>query len=263
MARAPGDRIPYHPRVRRALTAILATLAAGCAATPEAPPGQADGAAITVPAADYPRAFDAAIAATRADRLEPVVADRAMGVIETDGRVAGSLLEPWRTDNDGLAGGFAHTVNHERRRARIEFVPEGWAAPVPDPAAPIQAAAIPGTDRAEARFDLSAPKGPVEVHVLVFIDRSFVANKQIGTWSLSQVRYAQDPLDARDTRDDTTRAPTRWTPIGRDPAYERRLADRIRATLAAAGNPADPTAGNGPKAESAGTDAGAAPEPQR
>lgn len=247
MERAPGHRIPYHPRVRLALPAILATLAAGCASAPDLPPVQAGGAAMTVPAADYPRAFDAALAAARADRLEPVVADRAMGVIETDGRVAGSLLEPWRTDNDGIGDGFAHTVNHERRRARIEFVPEGWAAPVPDPSAPVRAAAIPGTDRAEARFDLSAPTGPVELRVLVFIDRSFVPNKQIGNWSLSQVTYSRDPLDARDAGDETTRAPTRWTPIGRDPAYERRLADRIRASLAAAGNLADPAPGNAPK----------------
>ena len=247
MRRATGDRIPYHPHVRRALPAILATLAAGCASAPDVPPAQAEGAAITVPAADYPRAFDAALAAARADRLDPVVADRAMGVIETDGRVAGSLLEPWRTDNDGIEGGFAHTVNHERRRARIEFVPEGWAAPVPDPAAPVQAAAVPGTDRAEARFDLSAPKGPVELRVLVFIDRSFVPNKQIGNWSLSQVSYSRDPLDARDAGDETTRAPTRWTPIGRDPAYERRLADRIRASLAEAGNPPDQPPGIAPK----------------
>ncbi len=247
----------------RAFLAILAILAAGCAATPDAPPDQADGAEITVAAADYPRAFDAAIAATRADRLEPVVADRAMGVIETDARVAGSLLEPWRTDNDGIGGGFAHTVNHERRRARIEFVPEGWTAPIPDPTAPIAGAAIPGTDRAESRFDLSAPKGPVEIHVLVFVDRSFVPNKQIGTWTLSQVRYAQDPLEARDPRDETTRASTRWTPIGRDPAYERRLAERIRTSLAQAGNP--PVQGSAATAngELGGTVPSSAAEPQR
>ncbi len=249
--------------MRRAPLAILAILAAGCAVTPDVPPAQADGAEITVAAADYPRAFDAAIAATRADRLEPVVADRAMGVIETDARVAGSLLEPWRTDNDGIGGGFAHTVNHERRRARIEFVPEGWAAPVPDPSSPIQSAAIPGTDRAEARFDLSAPKGPVEVRVLVFVDRSFVANKQIGTWTLSQVSYARDPLDTRDARDATTRAPTRWTPIGRDPAYERRLAERIRTSLAQAGNPSSTHAAAAPSDELGGTEPSTAPEPQR
>lgn len=211
--------------LRRAAAILVALASAGCAAPGGAP-------ALTVEAKDYPATFDAALLAARDHRLQPVVTDRDLGIIETAPRNAGSLLEPWRTDNSGIDQSFAQTVNHERRRARIEFLPAGWAAPVPDPSAPVVEAAIPGTDRAEARVDLAREKGPIEMRVWVFVDRAFLPNQRIGDWTLSQMRYARDPLDRQDPQDTTTRSETKWTPIGRDQAYERRLADRIREILA-------------------------------
>ena len=86
-------------------------------------------AVIAFPRADYDRAFDAALEGARTDGLQPVVVDRALGVIETAPRTAGSFVEPWRTDNAGVEDTLAHTVNFERRRARIEFVPQGFVPP--------------------------------------------------------------------------------------------------------------------------------------
>src|SRR5437667_5116632 len=54
---------------------------------------------LTIPASDYTAAFDAAMDAARIHGLPAVLRDRRAGVIETDPRIAGSVLEPWRTDN--------------------------------------------------------------------------------------------------------------------------------------------------------------------
>ncbi len=211
-------------RTVHAAIAIPALACAACSSQPEP-------AMLAFGRADYDRAFDAALEAARADGLDPVVADRALGVIETDARSAGSLLEPWRTDNAGLEDGFAHTVNFERRRARFEFVPESFAAPVPKEGERSQGPALPGSDRAESRFDLTRWNGQIELRTWVYVDRAFRPNQQIGRWTLGQTRYATDPGDAPEPEDESTRAPTEWTPIGRDVPYERRLTARVRELL--------------------------------
>lgn len=212
-------------RILRPIALACALATAACA--PEPVP-----AVLSFPRTDYERAFDAALEAAKAQGLEPTVADRSLGVIETDARTAGSLLEPWRTDNDGLSDAFAHTVNFERRRARFEFVPEGFAAAEPGPDAKAEGPAIAGSDRAERRFDLTRFDGTVELRTWVFVDRAFRGNQQIGRWSLSEQRYAQDPTEKPLPEDESTRAPTEWTPIGRDVPYERRLTARIREAMA-------------------------------
>ena len=220
-------------RILRPIALACAVACAACA--PEPVP-----AVLSFPRSDYERAFDAALEAAKAQGLEPVVADRSLGVIETDARTAGSLLEPWRTDNDGLADALAHTVSFERRRARFEFVPEGFAAPEPTADAKAEGPAVAGSDRAERRLDLTRAEGVIELRAWVFVDRAFRANQQIGRWSLSEQRYAQDPADKPLPEDESTRAPTEWTPIGRDVPYERRLTARIVEAMAAAPKPAEP-----------------------
>ena len=179
--------------MRSALLALL-LLPAACASDPVP-------AVVDLDRSEYDRAFDAALEVARRDGLEPVVVDRALGVIETDSRAAGSLLEPWRTDNAGLQDAVAHTVNYERRRARFEFVPEPFELPLPDPAGPSAGAAIPGTDRAERRFDLTAWKGQVQLRTWVMLDREHIPNQQIGRWTLGETRVSTDPTRAADPRD--------------------------------------------------------------
>ena len=205
-------------------TACLAL--AGCAADPVPP-------VLAFPRADYERVFDAAVETARIYRLRPVVTDRELGVIETDARTAGSLLEPWRTDNDGFQDMIAHTVNFERRRVRFEFVPEEFSAPMPSADTRAEGPAIPGSIRAESRFDLLATKGTIEMRAWVYVDRGFRPNQQIGRWTSGETRVSTDPTMTQDREDESTRIPTEWTPIGRDVPYEQRLMLSIRELLAA------------------------------
>ena len=211
---------------RIACIGLLLGSLAGCA-TP-APP------VLAFDRADYERVFEAAMESAREDGLEPVVADRDLGVIETSPRTAGSVVEPWRTDNSGVEEMLAHTVNLERRRARFEFVPEGFAAPVPDPQSPSLGPAIPGSDRAEQRFDLVKAGGRIELRAWVFVDRAFLPNQSFGRWTLGETRYSTDPTQVRKPDDPGTAIDTQWTPIGRDEPYEQRLMQRIHELLAKA-----------------------------
>ena len=203
----------------------LAAGLAGCAAPPVPP-------VLAFDRADYERVFEAAIESAREDGLEPVVADRDLGVIETAPRTAGSLVEPWRTDNADVEEMVAHTVNFERRRARFEFVPEGFAVPAPDPQGPSVGPAIPGSDRAEQRFDLMKAGGRIELRAWVYVDRAFLPNQSFGRWTLGETRYSTDPTQARRPDDPATAINTQWTPIGRDEPYEQRLMQRIHVLLA-------------------------------
>ncbi len=197
----------------------------GCAADP-APP------VLAFPRADYERVFDAAVETARVYRFRTVITDRELGVIETDARTAGSMLEPWRTDNDGIQDMMAHTVNFERRRVRFEFVPEAFSTPAPAADARAQGAAIPGSVRAEERFDLLTTKGTIELRAWVYVDRAFRPNQQIGRWTSGETHVSTDPTMTQDREDESTRIPTEWTPIGRDVPYEQRLMVSIRELLA-------------------------------
>lgn len=205
--------------MRHALPGLLLLLA-GCASEPIP-------SAVDLSRSEYDRAFDAALEVARRDGLEPLVVDRSLGVIETGARAAGSLLEPWRTDNSGVPEMMAHTVNFERRRARFEFVPEPFGLPEPEPAKPSVGPALPGSDRAEGRVDLVTWQGPIQMRTWVMVDREFVPNQQIGRWSLGETRTSTDPALAPRAGDASTKSPTQWTPIGRDVQYEMRLTEGV------------------------------------
>lgn len=224
----PCTRI--HSAALRALPAILVLVTVAGCATPPQPPR-----VLTVQPEDYPAVFDAAVQAARDNGLHPVVMDRQTGVIESAPRHTGSLVEPWRLDNDGLADGLAQTINFQRRRLRVEFVPADFSLPAPDPNQPVPGAAIPGSTRAEERFDLTRARGPVEMRTWVYLEREFRPNQRIGNWTLSQTRISIDPLDVPDLRDATTRADERWTPIGRDEPYERRIMAQIQQIVQRSG----------------------------
>ncbi len=240
--------------MRAIAAAILVVLACAGCAKPTGP------SALSFDSKDYAAVFDAAVECARVDKLQPTVVDRDLGVIETGPRNAGSLFEPWRTDNSGIEEGFDHTVNFERRRARIEFVPAGYSIGAPQVEGTIRAAALPGTDRAARRVDLNTYEGTIEMRVWVYVDRAFMPNQRLGSWTRGEMRYSKDPLDKQDPEDETTRTQRLWTPIGRDLPYEMRLGSRIQQSLAAAGHPTEaipmPGAPGKPvaTAESPGTD---------
>lgn len=193
---------------------------------------------------DYNRAFRACIEAGREQDMPPALADRGNGIIETEPRLIGSLLEPWRTDTKGLDQTMQATVQMERRRVRFVFVPEGFEPQVIDGTSDFQGAAAPGSPEDLARFDLETYEGPIELRTRVFIERGFTPGIRQNTWSGTLRTVTTEPKPKQ--RDDgTTRSPTQWTPIGRDEVAERRLTARVAELLAesdatvTSGQPAD------------------------
>lgn len=189
------------------IAALAATVGAACTTVPETSD------ALRVPADRYETAFDAAVEAAREVGLPPLVRDRSAGVIETETRIAGSLFEPWLLGEESLEQATENTLLFQRRRARIEFAPEvpetarlrGANQPLPEPG-------VAGT--VAAPLDLRGRSGPLEVRVRVYVERAFVPNLNMDTYSrILSTRY-RTPLDPRGET---------WTPVGRDRAWEARI----------------------------------------
>ena len=84
------DRVPVVSvhSARFAWMVLACCLAAGGCATSAGP------AYLTIDSTAYAQAFDAAIAAARANDMPPALRDRRLGVIETTPSIAGSIPEP-------------------------------------------------------------------------------------------------------------------------------------------------------------------------
>ncbi len=124
---------------------------------------------LTIQAEAYADAFDAAVEAAAEAGLPPTVRDRRSGVIETEPRIAGSVLEPWRTDNASFAQAMKNTITFQRRRARFEVTPAGFR---PRESAE---ASLTGPDLfalRDAEVDLSRLAGPLELRVWVYVERA-------------------------------------------------------------------------------------------
>lgn len=228
---------PTARRVAVALIAVTAALlAAGCA--PRSGPSM-----LVVDAPSYDVAFNAAVEAARRKGMPAVLMDRRLGVIETGAEVAGSLVEPWRTDNASPAQAIEHTFALQRRRCRFEFTPTGFRADAMRPGNPDD---LTGPDVFAESIppDLTGYAGPVELRVRVFVERAYTPGTRVSTWShrmtTRTVELPGDPADPY--RDGAARGPLPgrfWTPIGRDRAYERRLIADVQTMLGAIDEPAD------------------------
>jgi hypothetical protein len=219
--------------------------AAGCAS-------RGGPSALAVPPASYGAVFDAAVEAGRRAGLHAALRDRRGGIIETESRIAGSILEPWRLDNAGVGESIGHTLNFERRRARFEFVPAGFRGPR-EPAPPGAATGpdlLAAADEA-AETDLSALAATegapnLELRVWVFLERAHTPGLRRSTWTRSKTSRARDPA-APDTSlweprgemfrtrsIDRERGGTMWAVVGRDPAMEQRLLADVARRISAA-----------------------------
>jgi hypothetical protein len=69
--------------------------------------------------------------------------------------------------------------------------------------------------------------------VWVYIERSFTEGTKPSTYSGSLASNWTNKLDVKpaDAKDESTRDSTKWTPIGRDLAYERTIVQRIEESL--------------------------------
>ncbi len=172
-------------------------------------------AMLTIDSARYEKVFDTALEMMRRQGMNPVVIDRRGGIIETEPRIAGSILEPWDPNNASYQQAMDNTLSLQRRRARFEFMP-GRRAPVRFPTEkPIRPREPAGLTAQPV--DLTSYDGDIDVHVTVTVERQYRPSRRRGTWSrrLTTQSAFLGP--------DKNLPPNFWTPITRDTAYERRL----------------------------------------
>ncbi len=188
---------------------------------------------LTVTPGQYPQAFDAAIAAARDHGFNAIVVDRTTGIIETDTRHAGTLLEPWRLDNDSIDQAAANTLVKTRRRVRVEFTPSGWVPPPLAVDGTLQGAALPGSSTDLQRFDLQSWDGAIEARVWVYLEKSAEQGIQLSSYSGTLASRYQETRgeDPSLPEDGSTRYRSAWNPAGRDEAYERTIGLAIADAL--------------------------------
>jgi hypothetical protein len=240
-----SDLQPKRP-ARRRVTSAIATIAAvlsaiGCASSPTGP------AYLTLPQAQYERAFDAACAAARDEGFVPEVVDRRAGAIESQPKPAGSAIEPWTwaemTTSDVIEG----TFGFERRRARFEFVPAGFRPAAPEGTAPLAGPILPGSERGSGA-DVTRGAGELEVRVSVSVERQFRPGYQGSAYTRALGSYSRDVTMKDDPR--TPRDRSTWTAVARDERMERALIERLSKRLADAPAPTPETPASAPAAPS-------------
>jgi hypothetical protein len=200
------------------LTAILSGLS-GCHE-------QLGAEIILVQPSDYTLAFDASMEAAHESGMTVDFADRRSGVIQTEPRIAGSLLEPWRTDNASIGEATANTFAFRRRRARFEFIPANFEDSQASSQEPL---AGPDLLNDDPLADLTQAAGPLELRVWVYLERADTVGLRRSTWTRTKTQVARivDP----DTGE--TSSGTHWTTVTRDRDYERALLGKVAQMLAA------------------------------
>lgn len=179
----------------------------------------------------YSEAFDAAMDATRDRGMPATLRDRRTGIIETEPCIAGSMVEPWRTDNSGFSQSMENSMAFQRRRARFEFIPAGFtSSPSLDAAGTHPALAGPdvvGID--QPAMDLTTISGELELRVWVYVERAYTPGLRRSTWTRRETRPSKIITpDGEPPLPDSTY----WVPVKRDPAYERRLLAEVQEHLA-------------------------------
>jgi len=227
-------RLAVRLAVLAAATAVAGACSTGPSPVPDSDAREASDALI-VPPDRYDAVFDAAVDAAREVGLPPLVRDRSAGIIETEPRIAGSLFEPWTFGEESLGQAAENTLLFQRRRARIEFAAETPATgrlrrpdrPLPEPG--VAGAAV-------APLDLRSESGPLEVRVRVFVERAFVPNLKMNTYSRTLSTRYRTPLDP---------AEETWTPVGRDRAWEARILSDLGRRMSLV--PVDPPGESAPQ----------------
>lgn len=207
---------PFHPLVAATLLALLVLGAGGCAA-----PATED--RLVVSPARYGDAFEIATDVVRDLGLPAELQSQRLGVIETESITAPSIFELWAVDGSSLSRRWQATLSHERRRARIEFAPDGQ--PPPAPADRLTGPDVLGLH--EDRTSLLQTTGDIRVEVWVFVERAHQPGIRRSTWSRRLTTRsivippgAEEPLPA-----------TFWTPVARDREMEQRIMAEIGRRL--------------------------------
>ncbi len=177
-----------------ALAALLSLL--GCAPSITA-------VELEVAPEDYDAAFAAAVEAMRDNRLTLDRVDQRLGVITSEPKTAGSILEPWRVDNSHFAQRFESTLHSQRRVVRIEFV---------DPAV------TPADPDTYTYFEPASATRPLRLRVTCDIEREQRPGARPEPAAVRRSTTTTDPLLKQ------RGIPNRyWYAIDRDPYFEQRL----------------------------------------
>lgn len=188
---------------------------------------------LRVDSSRYEQAFDAALAAARDHKLAPTLRDRRGGLIETDPVIAASVLDFWRGGNTTFGQAVENTMAFQRRHARFEFTPAGAAPAPPAPATP-GSPGTPGTPGTVPDLlggetvDLSRVEGDLELRVQVVVERCYEPGVRRDTWTR---RLTTTAVIRRPATDPTAPTGRYWTPVARDPAFERRLLAAVEDAL--------------------------------
>lgn len=179
---------------------------------------------VVVPHDRYPEAFDAAVSVAREHGMRPAFMDRRAGIIETDPVLAGSLLEPWYTDNADFNQALRNTLSRNRYRARFEFTRAGFAPRSDTDEVPqVDLLAL-----AEPDWDLTTGDGALDLRVWVFEERGHSVGQRRNTWTFTGTSYTYHvPVEGNWDESHVFF----WTPTTRDRAAERRLLGQVESRL--------------------------------
>jgi len=187
---------------------------------------------ITVPAGEYDRSVQTAVDTLNRLGYRCTVIDREAGVVDTDPLRAGSLVEPWRTDNASLSDAAANTVSPRRRQVRLSWTPVGAEQPLVEPAT-LGGPELPGSTAPSPSTDLAT--APVILRAIVSLEQQYTPGDRISPYSASlSSRYTEPRSGTEGPVDRGT-----WTPVGRDEATEQRILGLIQQALGASGDPGD------------------------
>jgi len=201
---------------------------------------------IAITAEEYDRVFEAAVDVLRLNEFVVNRQDRRFGIITTEPYVAGSLLEPWRTDNTTAYQWSDATLNYQRRIVNVHLEP---AVPAALAAAELNRVAV---RRGEAATEVDDEQvGEVvaqavgespesepppattydgqtyQLRVVVDLEQRQVPEQQLHTAAMSSETYYGRSPDVRSTVTEEGRELSFWKPIGRDIYYEQRLVQEI------------------------------------
>ena len=241
------------------LCAAIALLSAALASTGCAGRMVSANNPFAITAEEYDRVFEAAIDTLRLNQFVVDRQDRRFGVITTRPLVAGSALEPWRTDNTTAYQLADATLNYQRRIVHVYLEPAD-----PEALVAAQAARV-GVRRGEERVDPEVAAGDVEpapepvsppadagryqLRTEVLLEQRQVPEQQLHTAAVRPATdYGRD-ADVLTTLTEEGLERSFWRPVGRDPYLEQRLIHEIltRATVVSprfksTGGPANDTA---------------------
>lgn len=182
---------------------------------------------LTINAATYHQAFDTAVEAARKAGFTSTVKNRRSGIIETDPKTSGSLIDPWQGGISSWDQVVENTISHQRRRARFEFVPVGFK-PSNDSQGLADEPDLFDADQME--LDLTRATGSIELRVWVYIERAHAPGRRRSTWTRAKSTRMKVVPGNKNEKPIPNQY---WTPVQRDQAFERRLLAAISSQLSA------------------------------